>query len=110
MSLFGNTLRQVGSDLGIVSERPYKEEITWGRPRPPAEKERPPTEREERPPAETERRTLRREGGGPLRAVMQIVVSLIVLGGGIYVLLEGDKDAGQAAAGIMGIVVGYWLR
>jgi hypothetical protein len=51
---------------------------------------------------EDERRTV--------RAVMQVVVSLIVLGGGMYVLLKGDKDAGQAAAGIMGIVVGYWLR
>jgi hypothetical protein len=41
---------------------------------------------------------------------MQILVSLIVLNGGLYVLVHGDKEAGQAAAGIMGIVVGYWLR
>jgi hypothetical protein len=40
---------------------------------------------------------------------MQIVVSLIVLVGGFSVLANGSDEAGKAAAGLIGIVVGYWL-
>ena len=43
------------------------------------------------------------------RAIMQIVVSLVVLGAGFYVLATGSDTAGQAAAGAIGAVVGYWL-
>jgi hypothetical protein len=123
MSVFGNTLRQVGSDLGVLPERPPEDEDSTTRG-PPLPREPLPPEIEEHLPEIWERLEElelprlehpdryrdRYRGAARMRAVMQIVVSLIVLGGGLYVLLEGDKDAGQAAAGIMGIVIGYWLR
>ena len=101
ISLFGTTLRQVADDLSVPDLGADRAE---------------PRERDSVDHFDhlddSEREWLRASRRGPetLRAVMQIVVSLIVLGGGLYVLLKGDKEAGQAAAGIMGIVVGYWLR
>jgi hypothetical protein len=47
-----------------------------------------------------------------LRAIMQVLISLIILGGGFYVLCATDaSEATQKAfTGLMGTVVGYWLR
>jgi hypothetical protein len=102
MSLFGNTVRQVGRDLGLVSSWDYllpddglQQRNTRNRNRFPGR---------DRPPSGGRSTAVR------VRAVMQIVVSIVMLGGGLIVLLKGNKDAGQAAAGIMGTVVGYWLR
>jgi hypothetical protein len=47
--------------------------------------------------------------GDPARAIMQIVVSLIVLGAGFFTLATGSDEATKAAAGVIGTVVGYWL-
>ena len=45
------------------------------------------------------------------RVVMQVVVSLAVLATGIYLLLEGGSDKQrEIGSGLVGIVVGYWLR
>jgi hypothetical protein len=49
------------------------------------------------------------QGGPRSRAIMQIVVSLIVLVAGFSVLANGSDEAGKAAAGLIGAVVGYWL-
>jgi ABC-type transport system involved in cytochrome bd biosynthesis fused ATPase/permease subunit len=100
MSLFGTTFRQVASDLDILQQDLQRDE------------RRAPDRFDHLDDSEREWLRLRRRRVRPetLRAFMQILVSLIVLNGGLYVLVHGDKGAGQAAAGIMGIVVGYWLR
>jgi hypothetical protein len=41
---------------------------------------------------------------------MQIVVSLVALVAGIYVIITSTTDMKTAAAGWVGLVVGYWLR
>jgi hypothetical protein len=43
-------------------------------------------------------------------ALMQIVVSLVALVAGIYVIITSTTDMKTAAAGWVGLVVGYWLR
>jgi hypothetical protein len=50
-------------------------------------------------------------GDGPQRA-MQVVVSLVVLGAGLWVILSGRyaADAQHWASGAIGTVVGYWLK
>ena len=43
--------------------------------------------------------------------VMQIIVSIVVLVGGLFLLLKSqNQDVQKAVAGLMGTVVGYWLR
>ena len=56
-------------------------------------------------------------GGDPpnrLRAVMQVVISLIILGAGFYALFvaqpPASADTQKIMTGLMGTVVGYWLR
>lgn len=44
------------------------------------------------------------------RVVMQILVSLIVLVGAVYLLLTGNEASQKVASGLIGTVVGYWLR
>ena len=56
---------------------------------------------------------LRRDVGASevlAREVMRIVISLAVLGFGLYFLIAGDDAAAQWASGALGAVVGYWLR
>ena len=51
-------------------------------------------------------------GEGPARLVMQIAISAVVLGAGLWVILSGhyDADAERWAAGAIGTVMGYWLK
>jgi hypothetical protein len=46
-----------------------------------------------------------------VRTMMQMVVSLLVLGAGLYMILSGQfgGDAQKWAYGVIGVVVGYWL-
>jgi hypothetical protein len=45
------------------------------------------------------------------RVVMQVVVSLLMIAGGFYLLIKPGNDQMQKfATGILGTVVGYWLR
>ena len=42
---------------------------------------------------------------------MQVVLSLLLVGAGLYVVLsQQDQTLQKAATGWIGIVVGYWLR
>ncbi len=47
-----------------------------------------------------------------VRRVMQIVVSFLILGAGLWVLLSGryGAEAMHWAAGATGTVMGYWLK
>ena len=47
-----------------------------------------------------------------VRLIMQIAVSVVMLGAGLWVMLSGHygADAIHWAAGAMGTVVGYWLK
>lgn len=49
---------------------------------------------------------------GRTPAVMQIVVSVLVLAAGLWVMLSGryDADVEKWAAGAVGTVVGFWLK
>ena len=51
-------------------------------------------------------------GRADARLAMQIVISLIVLGAGLWVILSGryTPDAERWAAGAIGTVMGYWLK
>jgi hypothetical protein len=51
-------------------------------------------------------------GGSDVRLVMQIVISLIILGAGLWVILSGHytPDSERWAAGAIGTVMGYWLK
>jgi len=44
------------------------------------------------------------------RVVMQIAVSLIVLTSAVYLLVVGNEASQKLASGLIGTVVGYWLR
>jgi len=46
-----------------------------------------------------------------VRIVMQMLVSLLVLGAGLYIVLSGQfsADGQKWAYGVIGVVVGYWL-
>lgn len=45
------------------------------------------------------------------RIVMQIVVSLAVLGVALWLLVSSDNEATQKlASGLVGSILGYWLR
>lgn len=43
---------------------------------------------------------------------MSVLVSLVMLGVGIYILLHGEANADlqKAATGWIGLVIGYWLQ
>ncbi len=51
---------------------------------------------------------------GPIKLAVRILISLIMMGFGIYVLVTTNwQDAPEfaaAAAGWIGVVIGYWLR
>ena len=51
-------------------------------------------------------------GEAPARVAMQIAVSAVILGAGLWVILSGhyNADAGQWASGAIGTVMGYWLK
>ena len=51
-------------------------------------------------------------GEGPARLGMQIAISAVVLGSGLWVILSGhyNADAERWAAGAIGTVMGYWLK
>jgi hypothetical protein len=51
-------------------------------------------------------------GRANARLVMQIVISLIVLGAGLWVILSGHytPDSERWASGAIGTVMGYWLK
>jgi hypothetical protein len=51
-------------------------------------------------------------GEGPARLVMQIAISIVILGAGLWVILSGHyaADAGRWASGAIGTVMGYWLK
>ena len=51
-------------------------------------------------------------GEGPARLIMQIAISAVVLGSGLWVILSGhyNADAERWAAGAIGTVMGYWLK
>jgi hypothetical protein len=44
--------------------------------------------------------------------IMQVVLSLVVIGAGLYMILSGRYDASNQhwAYGIIGTVVGFWLK
>jgi hypothetical protein len=45
------------------------------------------------------------------RLVMQVIVTIIVLAGCFAVILKSsDQTATKAAYGLLGVVVGYWLK
>lgn len=46
------------------------------------------------------------------RAVMQVVVSLIVLAAGLFVVLKGgySETVEKFMTGLIGTVIGYWLH
>ncbi len=46
------------------------------------------------------------------KLLMQLVVSLVLLGAGFWVLLHhgSDPDLQKAATGWIGLVAGYWLK
>jgi hypothetical protein len=48
----------------------------------------------------------------PLQRGMQVAVSVVVLGAGLWVILSGryDADPQRWASGAIGTVVGYWLK
>jgi hypothetical protein len=61
--------------------------------------------------------TNRRDMGGDppsrLRAIMQVVISLIILGAGFYtlfVVVDASEATQKTMTTLMGSVVGYWLR
>jgi hypothetical protein len=47
-----------------------------------------------------------------VRLVMQIVISLIILGAGLWAILSGHSgpDSERWASGAIGTVMGYWLK
>ena len=51
---------------------------------------------------------------GPAKLAMAVVISLGLLGAGLYVLLTVDWAANPemvaAATGWIGLVIGYWLK
>jgi hypothetical protein len=42
--------------------------------------------------------------------IMQVVLSLVLLGVGCYLLINGDQAAQKTGYSLIGIVTGYWLR
>ncbi len=51
-------------------------------------------------------------GESTARLAMQVVISSVILGSGLWVILSGhyDADAGRWASGAIGTVMGYWLK
>jgi hypothetical protein len=51
-------------------------------------------------------------GEGTARLAMQIAISAVILGAGLWVILSGryTADAGRWASGAIGTVMGYWLK
>jgi hypothetical protein len=51
-------------------------------------------------------------GESSVRLAMQIAISTVILGAGLWVILSGryPPDAGRWAAGAIGTVMGYWLK
>ena len=51
-------------------------------------------------------------GDGFVRLVMQVAISTVILGAGLWVILSGHYHAGAErwAAGAIGTVTGYWLK
>lgn len=47
-----------------------------------------------------------------LQAWGQVIVSVLVVGGGGWIVFNGDFDDSVTkwATGLIGVVVGYWLR
>ncbi|HEV3048565.1 MAG TPA: hypothetical protein VGY13_14520 [Solirubrobacteraceae bacterium] len=47
-----------------------------------------------------------------IRLLMNVVISLALLGAGLYVLLgdHGSADLQKVAGGWIGLVAGYWLK
>ena len=50
-------------------------------------------------------------GGMPPRQVMQIILSLVIVGAALYIILSGDYagDTENWAFGSVGTILGYWL-
>ena len=50
----------------------------------------------------------------PIKLAVRILITLIMLGFGIYVLVttnwQDNPEFAAAAAGWIGVVIGYWLR
>lgn len=61
---------------------------------------------------DSRRATRAREDASSARLLMQIVVSAVILGAGLWVILSGryGADAMHWASGAVGTVVGYWLK
>jgi hypothetical protein len=51
-------------------------------------------------------------GESSTRLVMQIAISTVILGAGLWVILSGryTPDAERWASGAIGTVMGYWLK
>ena len=47
-----------------------------------------------------------------IKAIMQIIISLSVLGGALYVVLSQQfpDDYAKWAFGAIGVIIGYWLK
>lgn len=52
------------------------------------------------------------EPPNPARAIMQIILSLLIVGVGLFMLVKGGYSEGaqKIIAGFMGTVLGYWLH
>jgi hypothetical protein len=48
--------------------------------------------------------------GDYAKVIMQIVVSLVVLTGSMFLLFQGNEATQKIASGLIGTVLGYWLR
>jgi len=51
-------------------------------------------------------------GEGPARPILQIAISTMILGAGLWAILSGHYAAGAErwASGAIGTVMGYWLK
>ncbi|MBI1919749.1 MAG: hypothetical protein HYS23_01575 [Geobacter sp.] len=41
---------------------------------------------------------------------MQVIVTLIILGLGSFLLIKGSDDSSKLGAGLIGSIVGFWIK
>jgi len=47
-----------------------------------------------------------------IKTIMQVIISLSVLGGALYIILSQQfpGDYAKWAFGVIGVIIGYWLK
>jgi predicted transporter len=47
-----------------------------------------------------------------VRLLMAVLISVVLLGAGLYILLSknSNSDLQKAATGWIGVIIGYWLK